>query len=352
MRIIPHNQPGLGNEEISALQKIIKSNYIIGGEEVRKLEKNISKRIGLKYAVATNSGTSALHLSLLALDIKPGDEVIAPSYTAGDVLNAINYTNATPVIVDIESGSFNIDPLQVKNRITNKTRALIVPHMLGSIANISDLEKLGIPIINDCAQSFGAIYKGKHIESFGDITILSFFATKIMTTGQGGMVLTNNKRVYDFTADRINYNGRDNYKTRYNYPLTDLSAAIGNSQLKKLDKFLDRRKKIAGIYHNALDGKKIQFHPMKGDNNSNFYRFILVFESSKKRAEAQKIFTNKNISTIIPVKYYELLHNCLGLNKDNFRNSEDLAWETLSIPIFPSLTQEEVMRIARVLRNL
>lgn len=352
MKMISHNKPWLGKEEVAALDKVINSGWIIAGSQVKRFEGKLSKMHDLRFAVALNSGTAAIHVSLLALGIGKGDEVILPSYTPSDLLNAINYTGANPVIVDIEKNSFNIDPKQVAKKINKKTKAIIVPHMLGESARIDALEKFGIPIINDSAQALGSIYKQKPVASYGDLVVLSFYATKMATTGQGGMVLTNNKKYYSFIKDMIDYNGRDNYKIRFNYPLTDIAASLGNIQIGKLDMFLKRRREIGAKYQKALMGKHVLFSPNEGDTDSNYYRFVLKFENKNTRTEAKKLFEKNGISTIVPINDYELLHNCLGLDKKNFPNAQNLASVTLSIPIYPSLTESEIGRVTKVLASL
>lgn len=352
MNIIAHNKLLLDQDEISALEKVVRSGWIIGGPQVKKFEETLSEMHNLKYGVAVNSGTAAIHLSLLALEITKGDEVILPTYAPSDLLNAINYTGATPVIVDIELDSPNMDPKNVEKKISKKTKAILVPHIFGVPAKIRELERFGIPIINDSAQSLGTTYLGKPVGSYGDLVILSFYATKLITTGQGGMVLTNNKRYQDFVRDIIDYNGRDSYKVRFNYPLTDLAAACGNIQLKKLDYFLKRRKEIGKKYYQALKNKKVKFWPVPNDNDSNYYRFVLKFERKNEREQAKKLFEKNRISTIIPINEYELLHNCLGLPKSDYPIAQDACLTTLSIPIYPALKDSEVEKVMETLKDL
>lgn len=359
MKTIPHNKPWLGLEEEEALRKVVESGWVIAGNQVKKLEKKLSEMLGLRYAVAVSSGTAAIHLSLLALGVGRGDDVILPSYTVSDILNAINYTGANPVIVDIEKDSFNIDPSLVAKKINKKTKAIIVPHMLGGSAKIDELEKFGIPIINDSAQALGTYYNQKPAASYGNLSVLSFYATKVVTTGQGGMVLTNNKKYLSFIKDVIDYNGRDNYKTRFNYPMTDIAASLGNIQAGKLGMFLKKRREIGAKYQKALKNtclpagkEKIHFFPSRSDTNSNYYRFILKFENKETRNRVKSIFGKKGITTIVPLNDYELLHNCLCLDKRNFVNAENLAATLLSLPIFPSLRHSEIERIVKVLTNL
>ncbi|MBP9716663.1 MAG: DegT/DnrJ/EryC1/StrS family aminotransferase [Candidatus Levybacteria bacterium] len=352
MNIIKHNKPLLGKDELNAVDEVIRSEWIIADSQVKKFEKSIASMNKFKYAVALNSGTAAIHLALLSLGVKKSDEVILSAFTVADPLNAINYTGAKTVLVDVEKNSCDIDVEQIKRKITNKTKAIIVPHMLGSFAKIEELENLGIPIINDCAQSIGGIYKGKPIGSYGDLTIFSFYATKLITTGQGGMVLTNNKRRAKFMRDTIDYNGRTNYKVRFNYPMTDLSAAVGNVQLKKLDSFIKRRREIGLRYQNTIKDKNISFFPNSKDDYSNYYRFVLKFTSRKKRDDAKKLFIKNRITAIIPIKEYELLYNCVSENKKDYPNSLEMANTCLSIPIYPALKEEEIKRIVEVLESL
>ncbi len=352
MNIIKHNKPLLGKDELNAVDEVIKSEWIIADSQVKKFEKSIARMNKFKYAVALNSGTAAIHLALLSLGVKNSDEVILSAFTVADPLNAINYTGAKTVLVDVEKNSFDIDVEQIKRKITNKTKAIIVPHMLGSFAKIEELENLGIPIINDCAQSIGGIYKGKPIGSYGDLTIFSFYATKLITTGQGGMVLTNNKRRAKFMRDTIDYNGRKNYKVRFNYPMTDLSAAVGNVQFKKLDSFIKRRREIGLIYQDAIKDKNISFFPNYKVDYSNYYRFVLKFTSRKKRDDAKKLFIKNRITAIVPIKEYELLYNCISENKKDYPNSLEMAKTCLSVPIYPALEEEEIKRIVEVLESL
>ena len=352
MKTIKHNKPLLGTQESKAINDVMKSEWIIADSEVRKFEKSVAKMNKFKYAVAVNSGTAAIHLALLSLGVKESDEVILPAFTVADPLNAINYTGVKAVLVDVEKNSFDIDVDQIKRKITNKTKAIIVPHMLGSFAKIDELEKIGIPIINDCAQSIGGIYKGKPIGSYGDLTIFSFYATKLITTGQGGMVLTNNKNRAKFMRDTIDYNGRTNYKVRFNYPMTDISAAMGNAQLKKLNDFIKRRREIAKRYKSAITNKEISTFPNLDENYSNFYRFVLKFKSQKKRDEAKKIFIKNKITAIVPIKEYELLYNCIGENKNDYPNSLEMANTCLSVPIYPALKDSEIKKIIETLKSL
>jgi perosamine synthetase len=350
--LIPHNKPALGKEEITAATHVLKSNWIVAGKEVGILEENIRKYIGLSYAVGVNSGTAALHLSLLSLGVSKGDEVILPTYTCNALLNAIYYVNATPIIVDSEKNSCNIDPQQIAEKITKKTKAIIIPHTFGLPAKIDEIKKLKIPVVEDCAIGIGSFYKGKPLGSFGDISIFSLYATKMIAAGYGGMFVTNRKDYYLFARDIIDYNGRDTYAVRYSYQLSDISAAIANKQFNKLNSFIKRRKKIATMYRSTLDKKGVSYWPEKEDTDVNHYRFIIRFTDMKLRDKVQEQLKKKMIQTIIPIPNYELLHNLLKINKSSFPVAEDLTQITLSLPVYPSLSDSEVMRITTELQRL
>lgn len=353
MNRICHNKPSLGLEESEAVTKVLQSNWLIAGVQVEQFELNIKQFTGTKYAIALNSGTSALHLALIALGVAEGDEVILPTFTVADVLSAVCYTRAKPVLVDIERNGVNADADQIKKNITEKTKAIIIPHMFGSVAQIEEIKKYGIPIIEDCAQAIGTTYKNKPVGGFGDIGIFSFYATKTLSIGQGGMLVTNNKKYYQYIRDIINYNGPDSFRVRYNYPMTDIAASIGNVQLKKLPAFIKRRRHIASRYISALDSTSIDYFPKK-ENLTNVcpWRFILKFDNIKKRDRAKRKFDEKAITAICPLRQCELLHSFLKLDKKNFSRAEEMAKTSLSIPLYPSLTEVEVERTVAVLEGL
>jgi len=350
MKKISHNKPCLDEKEIKAVAKVLKSNWLIPGIEVEKLENNVKKLVGTKYAVATSSGISAVHLSLIALGVGAGDEVILPTYTFAGLLNPINYIGAIPVLVDIEKNGFNIDPSQIKNKLTDKTKAIIVPHTFGLPAKIDKIKKFKIPVIEDCAHALGSYVGGQPLGSFGDLSIFSFYATKMIACGQGGMVVTNNKRYFDIIDDLIHYDQRQDYKVRYNYQLTDVAASIGNAQFAKLSFFIERRRKIALRYIETLEKiKNLQFWPKRQDQNLNYYRFIIKFDQKETRDEFKSQLDKNGISSIVPIENYQLLHHYLKLDKRQFPNAESLSQTTLSLPVHPNLTELEVEKIVKTL---
>ena len=352
MNNFAHNVPSINQKEIKAVTRVLKSNWLIPGIEVKNLENNIKKFVNTKYAVAVNSGSSALHLSLIALNIGPHDEVIIPTYTCTALINAVYYTGAVPVIADIESNGFDIDPTEIKNKINQSTKAIIVPHTFGFPARIDEILKFKIPVIEDCAHAIGSYYKGKALGSYGDISIFSFYATKVLTTGHGGMVLTSNKKYYQIIKDLIQYDHRKTFKVSYNYQLTDILAGIGNAQFNKLLFFIKRRKHIASLYRDILDkNNNIEYFP-KRDSNLNTYRFVIKFKSKKIRDNFKLMLSRKGVPTTVPIDSYQLLHRYLKLDKTKFPNAEKLSKTSLSLPMHPGLTKKDVEKTLKSLESL
>jgi len=318
----------------------LKSEWIApGGRATKEFEKRFANYLSGGYAIAVDSGTSALHLALLALGVKKGDEVILPTYTCSAVLNAVNYVGATPVIVDINPNDFNISFERTLKKITEKTKAIIAPHMYGiPIANIRQFTSLNIPIIEDASQSIGTKINGQMTGTFGKLSTFSFGATKLMTTAKGGAVFSKDKKLIDNIKDLVDYDFRPTYRTRYNQRMTDFQAALGISQLKKLPRFLKRRREIAHIYGGDFARK-----------GRVYYRYVMLTKDPK---AVKKEFFREGVTVINPLEIWELLHNYIRLNKTEFPNAEKAAHQTVSIPIYPSLTDSEVAKIRGVIDGL
>lgn len=349
--MIPHNKPSIGNDDFESVLATLDSKWIAPGKIVKDFEFELAKYLSSDgYAVAVDSGTSALHLSLIALDIKKGDEVIIPTYVCTAILNAINYVGATPVITDINSYDYNISYEDTLQKITPNTKAIIIPHMYGIPADIEKFLELNIPLIEDCAQSIGAKYKNQKVGTFGDISIFSFYATKLLTTAKGGAVFSKNKKLIDDIFDLINFDCRPTYKVRYNYHLSDLQATLGLSQLKKLDLFINNRKEISEEYNEIIEKKKVLLVKVDGSKERVWYRYVII--SEEKPEIIIEAFSKEGINIINPLENWELLHNYLGLNRDNFPNSESITQKTVSIPIYPSLSDNEIIKIKKAINKI
>ena len=337
LKYIPHSRPTLGQAEAKAAAAVIASGNIAEGQIVQRFENTFAEKVGVSQAVAVSSGTAALHLTLLAMDIGPEDEVIFPSYVCTALLQAVQYVGARPIIADIDPATYNIDSDDVQKRISARTKAIIVPHMFGLAANLDKLLKLNVPIIEDCAQSVGATYHQQPVGTFGDAAIFSFYATKMLATGEGGMVLSDSTKIIERVRDLKAYDQKEADTVRYNYKMTDVHAAMGEVQLARLDDFIDRRKKIAHKYFNLLKLLNIKL-PSDADEHI-YYRFVVGLKSDC-NGLIQKMI-QKGIGCARPV--FLPIHSHLKL--DGYPVS-DTVWDTsLSIPIYPSLKDSEVERL-------
>ena len=337
LKYIPHSRPTLGEEEVKAVAEVIKSGHIAEGEVVQRFEKAFARKMGVQHAVAVSSGTAALHLALLAMGIGPDEEVIIPSYVCTALLHAVQYVGARPVPAEIDPLTYNIDPDDVKKRITTRTRAIIVPHLFGAAADLDKLLKLDVPIIEDCAQAVGGTYQQKLLGTFGDIAIFSFYATKVMATGEGGMVTSKSPEIIARIRDLKTYDGKEADTVRYNYKMTDVQAALGEVQLGRLDDFIEQRRKIAREYVKHLKSLSIKL-PVEIDGHI-YYRFVIDLEADFDwfiRKLAQKA-----VGCARPV--FLPIHRHLKM--DGYPVT-DKVWETsLSIPIYPSLNNSEIEQI-------
>ena len=340
MEIISQSKPTIDETDIELVSQVILSRQIAQGPMVERFEAAMSKFVGVKYAIATNSGTSALHLVLLALDIGEGDGVIVPSHVCTALLNAIGYVGATSCITDINE-EYNIAVEDVKRRVTNQTKAIIVPHMFGVPADIDDFLELGIPMIEDCALSVGAQYKGQQVGTFGIASIISFYATKMLTTGEGGMVLTNSAEIAEKIKDLREYDVREDYRIRFNYKMTDIHAALGVNQLRKLPQFIQRRCEIADYYTQYFSRLNIDLPKVKNGKTSVWYRYVVKVPS--RLPEIIERFETEGVICDSPIA--KPLHNYLGLPDEEYPNTTKAFQSALSIPIYPSLDDAKVARI-------
>lgn len=348
--MIPHNKPSIGLEESQAIVEVISSGWIAPGEKVKQFEQAFAAYVGAKHAVAVSSGTAALTVALKALDMIWGNEIIISTYACAAIINAIHLIIGTyPYLVDVDKSDFNIDIDNIEKALLYKRDCIIIPHIYGVPVGIQQFKQFGLPIIEDCAQALGSYINDKHVGTFGDIGIFSFGPSKMITTGSGGMLVTNNKDLADRARDYINYDGREEYKPRFNFAMNDLQAAMGLVQLKKLDQFLLDRKTMAKLYKDIChiknwnyQGKNINFY------DKNHYRFVLIGDFVYR---LKQHLADNEITAIVPIERWELLHNYLGMDASGYPNAEHISTNTLSLPIWPDLLENGFEKVMQTLRS-
>jgi perosamine synthetase len=334
---IPHSRPTLGEEEIKAVEAVIRSGHIAEGAAVARFERAFAQKMNVKYAAATSSGTAALHLTLMAMGIGPDAEVIIPSYVCAALLHAIQYVGAKPVAAEINPVSFNIDPDDVHKRMTSKTKAIIVPHLFGLAADMDRLLKLDVPIIEDCAQAVGGTYHQRMLGTFGEAAIFSSYATKLLASGEGGMVTSNSSEIIERIRDLKAYDQKEADTIRYNYKMTDVQAALGEVQLSRLGDFIERRRKIARRYFKAFESYHLR---LPAENPEHiYYRFVIGLAAGCDSFLEQLAL--KGIGCARPI--FLPIHR--HLKQDGFPVTDKIWKTSLSIPIYPSLTDNEIGRI-------
>jgi len=342
-----------------AVHRVIESGRFILGEEVATLEKEVASFLGVEYAVGVASGTDALLLALLACGIKPEDEVITTPFTFIATVEAIIQCHARPVFVDIDPHTFNIDPTRIESKITERTKAILPVHLYGQPADMEPIleiaQKYKLKVIEDCAQAFGARYRGKKVGSLGDTGCLSFFPSKVLGAyGDGGMVVSNNAEI----VERVRMLGNHGAKQRYyhlipgfNSRLDELQAAILRVKLRHIDEWIDRRRQSAELYSQLLGetaGIKPLYVAPYSFHSFNYYT-VRLSDSRIDRNKLREYLASQGIATAI---YYPLsLHlqeicRSLGYQAGDFPESERAQEETLSFPIYPELTEDEVDWVA------
>lgn len=339
-KMILHNKPTLGIEEEEAARRVIRSQNLSQGKEIAAFEDEFCEFLGLSkgHAVALSSGTASLYLSLWALDAHER-KITFPSYVCSALRHAVGLVGGYEQITDIQENSPNMD---ISNLTLSESDVMIAPHMFGIPMDLTNLKNQ--IVIEDCAQALGAKVNGKYVGLQGTVGIYSFYATKMITTGgQGGMIVSQNKEIIDKIKDYREFDYRHDYKKRFNFQMTDLQAAIGREQLKKLPNFISRRERIFTMYReSALELLDIKLED-RGRLIPVRYRAIARVKDPPKIISALK---ELGIIIKIPIEDWELLGE-----PTSFPNANLLTRETISLPIYPSLTDAEVEYIISRIKN-
>lgn len=348
MKSIPHSRPTLVGEDAHALTAVLRSGQVAGGKHVALLEERFAKASGMREGVAVSSGTAALHLTLLALGIKQGDEVLIPAFTCSAVANAVRHAGAVPICVDVTEKDLAMDCEGAARKRGRKTKALIVVHPFGRAVDLKPFKSLNLPLIEDGTHAPLAKIHGRRVGSFGRAAVFSFYATKMLTTGEGGIIVTNDRAVSRTARDLRTYDRKFDSVLRYNYKMTDLQAALGVVQLKRLTGFIRIRRDIARRYAEAFQHLPVHLPVESSPGSHVYYRYIVRFESEALREQCRKAFLRKGIVCEPPVG--QSLDQ--ALKGPRCPVSRRLVAQTLSLPIYPSLTDADVQRVITSFRSM
>lgn len=370
-KMIPYGRQTIEEDDIQAVVDVLRSDYLTTGPKIAEFEKMVADYVGAKYAVAISNGTSALHAACFAAGIQPGDEVITTPLTFAASSNCVLYCGGTPVFADVDPKTYNIDPEDIRRKITDKTKAIIAVHLAGQPCDMDEIHKIAkehdLIVIEDGAHALGSVYKGKKVGTLSDMTTFSFHPVKPITTGEGGMIVTDNEEFYQkmmlFRSHGITHD--ENLMTRndgpwfyqqldlgYNYRITDIQCALGCSQMKKLDRFLALRKEIVARYNEAFaDCENIVTPYQLPETESGWHLYIVQVKNCDRRKVFEALREHGIAVNVhyIPV-YLHPYYQEHGYKDVHCRNAEEVYSHIISLPLYPTLTEEQQQYVIETLK--
>lgn len=367
-QLLAYGKQAIDEADIQAVANVLRGDYLTTGPFVAEFEKQVADYVGAKYAVAVSNGTAALHVAMFGCGIETGDEVIVTPMTFAASSNAILYMGATPVFADINKETYNIDVADIERKITSKTKAIVPVDFTGQPVDLDEInalaKKYNLKVIEDSAHSLGSIYKGKKVGTFADATTFSFHPVKPITTGEGGMITTNDETIYKrmssfrthgITREKSALENTDEgawyYEQQdlgYNYRLTDIQAALGSSQMTKIDNFIARRREIVECYNEAFkEVSGIIIPYTKEDRVSGHHIYVIRLDKEIVKATRKEIFealVAENIGVnvhYIPV-YYHPYYKQLGYKKGLCPVAEEVYESIITLPLYPTMEEKDL----------
>ena len=377
-KFIPFHIPAIDEDEIQSVVETLRSGWLTTGPKVKSFEEEFARYVGCKHAIAVNSGTAALHIALDAIGISEGDEVIVPAMTFAATAEVVLYFKAKPILVDCERDTFNLDPSQVEAAITSKTKAIIPVHLGGQPCEMDQIldiaKKHNLRVIEDAAHALPASEHGRTIGTIGDITCFSFYATKTITTGEGGMATTENsewaERMRMMSLHGISHDAWKRYTKEgswyyeilypgFKYNLTDIAAAIGIEQLKKCNEFWETRQRIAMNYAKAFaDLQEIQLPSYRDGVQHAWHLFVIQLNLERlkiNRNQFIEALREKEIGTsvhFIPLHLHPYYRDTFGYKAEDFPNASAVFDRIISLPIYPKMTEGNVRDVIVAVRQI
>lgn len=374
---LAYGKQKIDEDDINSVVKVLKGDYLTTGPIVSEFENSVAKYVGTKYAVAVSNGTAALHMACYAAGISEGDEVLVPAITFAASSNCVLYCGGKPVFIDIDPKSYNIDINKIKEKITSKTKAIIPVDFAGQSVDMDLIlkiaEEYNLTVIEDAAHALGSEYKGEKVGSKAHMTEFSFHPVKPITTGEGGVVVTNSKELYEkmilFRSHGITRNSDlmienqgpwyyEQIDLGYNYRLTDIQSALGLSQIKKLDDFILKRREIVNKYNEAFKDLKEIVTPFENEySKSGHHIYVLLLNLDKLKCGRKEIFEALQAENIgvnvhyLPV-YLHPYYKKLGYKKGECPVAEDIYNRMITIPLFPSMSDKDVKDVIKAVKKV
>lgn len=357
---IPIYQPELTGNEKKYVNECLETNWISSrGQFIKKFEDAFCKFVGASHAVSCSNGTVALHLALVTLGIGEGDEVIVPSFTYIASVSTIVMTGATPVFVDSLEDTWQLNPEHVRKKITSKTKAIMAVHLYGHACDMDSLSAIAkeynLFIIEDCAEAFGSKYKNKHVGTFGDISTFSFYGNKTITTGEGGMLITNDETLFD-RAYHLRMHGLAKYREYwhdvigFNYRMTNICAAIGLAQLELAEDKIQRKRKLAELYAKKLHSLPVQPHKENKDVFHSYWMYSILVDTPEERENLREHLKNNSIETR-PTFYPVHTMPMFSQKYQKLPVAESLGWRGINLPSWPGLKENNLDEIVDCIRD-
>ncbi len=356
----PVYRPSLTGNEKQYVNECLDSTWISSkGKFIAEFEDGFKSYVGARHAATVSNGTVAIHVALVALGIGPNAEVIVPTLTYIASVNAIAYTGATPVFCDSLESTWQMDPDDVRKKVNSRTRAILAVHLYGHPCEMDELMKIArerdLFLIEDCAEAIGSVYRGRHVGTFGDIGTFSFFGNKTITTGEGGMVVTNDDTLHDRMT---HFKGQGLAKHReywhdvigYNYRMTNICAAIGLAQLEQADTFVAKKRRIADWYRRELNGTPVTFHDEVGDVRHSYWMVSILVPEATSRDLLRLALSNQGIETrplFYPVHTMPMYSSAF----QRHRVAESLGWRGINLPSYPELEETSVKEICAAIKT-
>jgi perosamine synthetase len=363
---IPMSSADLDESDVQAVLDVLRSGRLALGPKTIEFERAMAEYVGTRHAVAVSSGTAALHLLVKALDIGPNDEVLVPSFTFAASANALLYEGATPVFVDIEPDTYNLDVSDLERKITARTKAIMAVDVFGHPAEWDDIlhiaDKHGLKVIDDSCEALGAEYKGRKVGQFGDAAAFAFYPNKQMTTGEGGIIVTDDEKIASLCRSLLNQ-GRgemgawlEHERLGYNYRLDEMSSALGVSQLLRIEDFLKKRERVARSYSDELEKFNwVRTQVVKPHARMSWFVYVVTLAEGLNRDQVMRAMEEQGVPVrgyFSPVHLQPYIRARFGFKEGELPVTEAIAPRTIALPFHNNLTQAQVEKVVTTLAEV